>query len=89
MGRTSRPKRYARQARAGSKSMREEGELPVHLEEGDSDADEQQEHGGDLGEAAADEGADGLDIGGGAGHQLAGLGLVVEAEGEPLDVGVE
>ena len=68
---------------------REQGELPVHLEQRDGDADQQQQHDGDLGQATAGEGPDGLDVGGGACHQLAGLGLVVEAEGEALDVGVQ
>ena len=66
-----------------------QGESPVGGEQQVQAADQQHEGSDDLNDAGADEGAHHVDIAGGTGQKLAGLGTVMVAERETLDVIVE
>ena len=66
-----------------------QGQPPVGDEQQVQAADHQQHGGDDLDDAGADEGAHHVDVAGGPGQKLAGLGAVMVAERQALDVIVE
>ena len=63
------------------------GEPPVDVEHDDGHEEEGGDHRESADEGGAHETLDGLDVGGGLGHEVAGLLLVVEAEAEVLEPG--
>ena len=68
----------------GNYGERDEGELPVEIEEQDRRADEHDDGVGELDDAGAGEGADLLHVAGQAGDELARLDPIVVRKGEPL-----